>query len=80
MTPIDILPPGGWAQLGSKTDLAALEADLAATEERLRVDMHKAIQRQTDVWLATLVGAVLTVLLAAHLGASTATAPSAGTE
>lgn len=66
------LPPVGWADVATKTDVAALAAatkadvallrkDLVIVEERLTAQLHKELAKQTRVFFAMTLTAVIAV-------------------
>lgn len=66
------LPPVGWADVVTKTDLALLKSDLTTTtellrkdlvivEERLLATLHKELSHQTRVFFALTLTAVIAV-------------------
>lgn len=59
------LPPVGWADVATKTDVAnsaeLLRKDLVIVEERLLATLHKELSHQTRVFFAMTLSAVIAV-------------------
>jgi len=59
------LPPVGWADVATKTDVAnsaeLLRKDLTIVEERLTAQLHKELGKQTRVFFAMTLTAIIAV-------------------
>jgi hypothetical protein len=71
-TLMELLPPVGWADVATKQDLAMLQTDLAALENRLLAAMHDQFRRQTmhlmTILVPSLLGAIVAAFTSARLG------------
>ena len=58
-TVMELLPPVGWADVATKTDLAALEARMDKGFAELRAELHQALRQQLWAIFGVLVMAVV---------------------
>ena len=72
-TLMELLPPVGWADVATKTDLQHLrdemKADMRALQLTIEIAIEKRIHEQTK-WLITTMIAMNTVMLAASVALS----------
>ena len=72
-TLMELLPPVGWADVATKTDLQhlrdELKGDMLNLQLTIEVSVRKLIQEQTK-WLITTMMAMNTVMLAASVALS----------
>jgi Pyruvate/2-oxoacid:ferredoxin oxidoreductase gamma subunit len=72
-TLMELLPPVGWADVATKTDLQhlreELKADMRALQLTIEASLEKRIHEQTK-WLITTMMAMNTVMLAAAVALS----------
>jgi hypothetical protein len=71
-TLMELLPPVGWADVATKQDIAAIEQDIVASENRLYAMMHADFRQQTlhlmTILVPSLLGTIVAAFTAARLG------------